>query len=498
MGSSPVGGVFFTPIVSGAKMEKKLVKDIPKKRENISKWYISVIRKADLVDYAPVKGMMVIKPSGYAIWENIQKILDSKFKETGHQNAYFPLLIPESFLNKEAEHVEGFSPEVAWVTIGGSEELEERLAIRPTSESIICAMYSKWIMSWRDLPVLINQWANVLRWEKVTKPFLRTSEFLWQEGHTAHKDKKEAIEETLKIINIYKDFIENYLAIPVIMGQKSDKEKFAGADITYSVEALMPDGKALQAGTSHYLGDNFSKAFNIRFEDKDNKLKFVHQTSWGVSTRLIGGLVLTHGDDSGLIIPPEVAQFQTIIIPITRGDWKETILPMARDINKKLMNSGIRSYIDEREEYTPGWKFSEWEMRGVPLRIEIGPKDIEKKQVVLVSRVDREKRFVPVEKLEEETKKFLKDIQNQLFQKAKKFADENTHYTEDMKTFKEYMKEGRGFIKAPWCGDEKCEMKIKEETTATIRTVGDKAESGNKCIVCGKEAEYIPYFAKSY
>ncbi len=479
-------------------MKEKIVKEIPKKNEDISKWYINVIRKADLVDYAPVKGMMVIKPSGYAIWENIQKILDSKFKETGHQNAYFPLLIPESFLNKEAEHVEGFSPEVAWVTMGGSEELEERLAIRPTSESIICAMYAKWIMSWRDLPVLINQWANVLRWEKVTRPFLRTSEFLWQEGHTAHRNREEAIEETLKIIEIYRDFIENSLAIPVIMGQKSDKEKFAGAELTFSVEALMPDGKALQAGTSHYLGENFSKAFNIRYEDKDNKLKFVHQTSWGVSTRLIGGLVLTHGDDNGLIIPPKVAQYQVIIIPITKGDWRETILPVAKEINSKLLAAGIRSYLDEREEYTPGWKFSEWEMRGVPLRIELGPKDIEKKQVVLVSRIDREKRFVPIDNLIQDVNKFLDDIQEKLFKKAKAFMEQNTRFTDDISQFKDYMKENRGFIKAPWCGDEKCEIKIKEETTATIRTIGEKADLEQKCIVCGKPAKHIPYFAKSY
>ncbi len=479
-------------------MSEKLVKEIPPKSEDISKWYISVIRKADLVDYAPVKGMMVIKPAGYAIWENIQKILDKEFKKTGHTNAYFPLLIPESLLNKEAEHVEGFSPEVAWVTMGGSEELEERLAIRPTSESIICSMYSKWIMSWRDLPVLINQWVNVLRWEKVTRPFLRTTEFLWQEGHTAHRNKEEAMEETLRIINIYKNFIENVLAIPVIMGKKSDKERFAGAVETYTVEALMPDGKALQAGTSHYLGENFSKAFDIRYEDKDNILKYVHQTSWGVSTRLIGGLVLTHGDDNGLVIPPKVAPTQVIIIPISRGNWKESVLPVAEKVKETLENEDIRVKLDEREEYTPGWKFSEWEMRGVPLRIEIGPKDIEKNQVVLVSRVDREKRFISIEKLVDEVRKFLDDIQNSLFEKAKKFRDEHTKSTEDLEEFKKYMKEGRGFIKAPWCGDEKCELKIKEETTATIRTIGEEAKEGQKCIICGKPAKFVPFFAKSY
>ncbi len=479
-------------------MSEKLVKEIPSKKDDISKWYISVIRKADLVDYAPVKGMMVIKPAGYAIWENIQKILDREFKKTGHQNAYFPLLIPESLLNKEAEHVEGFSPEVAWVTLGGNEELEERLAIRPTSESIICSMYSKWIMSWRDLPVLINQWVNVLRWEKVTRPFLRTTEFLWQEGHTAHRDKEDAMEETLRIINIYKNFIENSLAIPVIMGKKSDKERFAGAVETYTVEALMPDGKALQAGTSHYLGDNFSKAFDIKYEDKDNTLKYVHQTSWGVSTRLIGGLVLTHGDDNGLIIPPKVAPVQVIIIPISKGNWKESVLPVAKTVKERLENVNIRVNLDDREEYTPGWKFSEWEMRGVPLRIEIGPKDIEKAQVVLVSRIDREKRFVSLNSLEDSVKTFLDDIQKNLFEKAKKFRDEHTKSSDNLDEFKEYMKEGRGFIKAPWCGEEACELKIKEETTATIRTIGEKAKEGDRCIVCGKSAKYIPFFAKSY
>ncbi len=479
-------------------MSEKLVKEIPSKKDDISKWYTSVIRKADLVDYAPVKGMMVIKPAGYAIWENIQKILDSEFKKTGHQNAYFPLLIPESLLNKEAEHVEGFSPEVAWVTLGGNEELEERLAIRPTSESIICSMYSKWIMSWRDLPVLINQWVNVLRWEKVTRPFLRTTEFLWQEGHTAHRNKRDAMEETLRIINIYKNFIEKSLAIPVIMGKKSDKERFAGAVETYTVEALMPDGKALQAGTSHYLGENFSKAFDIKYEDKDNTLKYVHQTSWGVSTRLIGGLVLTHGDDNGLVIPPKVAPVQVIIIPISKGNWKESVLPVAKTIKERLENVSIRVNLDDREEYTPGWKFSEWEMRGVPLRIEIGPKDIEKDQIVLVSRVDREKRFVPLDSLEENVSTFLEDIQKSLFEKAKKFRDEHTKSTDNLDEFKNYMKEGRGFIKAPWCGEEACELKIKEDTTATIRTIGEEAKEGDRCIVCGKPAKYIPFFAKSY
>jgi len=479
-------------------MNDNIVKEIPKKDKNISKWYIDVIRKADLVDYAPIKGMMVIKPAGFAIWENIKKILDYNFKKTGHSNAYFPLLIPESYLKKEAEHVEGFSPEVAWVTQGGSENLEERLAIRPTSESIICPMYSKWIMSWRDLPVLINQWVNILRWEKVTKPFLRTTEFLWQEGHTAHKDKGEAIEETLKILEIYKKFIQEYLAIPVIDGLKSEKEKFAGAVNTYAVEALMPDGKALQAGTSHYLGTNFSKAFDIKFEDTDNKLKFVYQTSWGVSTRLIGGMVLTHGDNNGLINPPKIAPIQAIIIPISIGNWKEKVLPTAKKVKTKLEKAGIKVEIDKREEYTPGWKFSEWEMRGIPLRIEIGPRDVKNNQVVLVNRIDRGKRFVSIDNVVKEADRFLSDIQKNLFKKAKQFKDKNTFETTSEKEFVTLIEEKMGFIKAPWCGNKQCEEKIKEKTKATIRIIGKETANNQKCLVCGKKAKNIPIFARSY
>ncbi len=477
--------------------DEKLVEQIPEKSKDISKWYVSVIRKADLVDYAPIKGMMVIKPYGFSIWENIQKHLDRMFKETGHKNAYFPLFIPESFLKKEAEHVEGFAPEVAWVTHGGDEELEERLAVRPTSESIICAMYSKWVRSWRDLPLLINQWVNVVRWEKVTRPFLRTTEFLWQEGHTAHASKEEAVEETLRIINIYKTFIEKYLAIPVVMGKKSNKEKFAGADTTYTVEALMPDGKALQAGTSHYLGTNFSKAFDIKFEDKDNKLKYAHQTSWGVSTRLIGGTVLVHGDNDGLIIPPKIAPIEAVIVPIVSKKYHDTVLKAGKDLKGKLLNANISVYFDSRPQYTPGWKYADWEMRGVPLRIEIGPRDIENKQFVVVKRTSREKLFIPLSSEPEKLKEILDDIQNELFIKAKTFLETNTHQTENYDEFKSIMNDKRGFIKAPWCGEQRCELKIKEDTTATIRAINEDAR-GEKCIVCGKPAKSIPYFAKAY
>ncbi|KKM71076.1 hypothetical protein LCGC14_1434300 [marine sediment metagenome] len=365
---------------------ERFVKKITLKSVDFSRWYVEIIQKAELADYAPVKGMMVIRPYGYAVWERIQRLVDERIKKTGHSNAYFPLLIPESFLQKEAEHLEGFAPEVAWVTYGGKEELEERLAIRPTSEAIIGTMYAKWIKSWRDLPLLINQWANVVRWEKVTRPFLRTTEFLWQEGHTAHESFEEAQDETLMILSLYKEFVENELAIPVISGKKSGREKFAGALETFAIEAMMSDGKSLQMGTSHNLGQQFSKVFNIRFEDRNQKLQYVWQTSWGVSTRLIGALVMTHGDDSGLKFPPNIAPVQVVIVPISAGNWKETVLPVARDIEKKLEKEGLRVKLDEREEFTPGWKFSEWEMRGVPLRVEIGPKDIEKKQVVVVRR----------------------------------------------------------------------------------------------------------------
>src|SRR6188768_1253862 len=374
------------------KPEKEsFVTEITPRSQDFSKWYLDVVRKAELADYSPVKGCMVIRPYGYAIWELIQQALDVRIKATGHVNAYFPLFIPESLLNKEAEHVEGFSPQVAYVTHGGGEELEEKLVVRPTSEAIIGTMYAKWVQGWRDLPILINQWANVVRWEKVTRPFLRTTEFLWQEGHTAHETADEAEVETLKILALYKEFAETQLAMPVVDGVKSESEKFAGASRTYSIEALMGDGRALQAGTSHNLGQNFAKAFEIQFQGRDKSLQHAWTTSWGVSTRLIGGLIMTHGDDNGLILPPRIAPYQVVIVPIPRGNWEETVLPKAREIEAELTRQGIRVLLDKRDAYTPGWKFAEWEMRGVPLRIEIGPKDIEKSAVMVARRDTKEK-----------------------------------------------------------------------------------------------------------
>jgi prolyl-tRNA synthetase len=445
--------------------------------------------------------MMVIRPYGYAVWENIQSLLDKRIKKTGHSNAYFPLFIPESFLQKETEHLEGFAPEVAWVTHGGQEELEERLAVRPTSEAIIGNMYAKWIKSWRDLPVLINQWANIVRWEKVTRPFLRTTEFLWQEGHTAHENLEEAQEETLMILSLYKEFAENELAIPVISGKKSEREKFAGALETYAIEAMMSDGKALQMGTSHNLGQQFSKVFNIRFEGRDQKLQYVWQTSWGVSTRLIGALVMAHGDDSGLKFPPNVAPVQVVIVPIPADNWKENVLPVARDIEKKLEKEGLRVKLDEREEFTPGWKFSEWEMRGVPLRVEIGPKDIEKKQVVVVRRDTGKKENVAQASINKKLPGMLKEIQKNMFEMALKFQQENTHEVKDYKEFKAIMESKKGFIKAFWCEDRDCEEKIKEETMATIRIIlmdKDKKAARGKCVFCEKSTETVVYFGKAY
>lgn len=482
------------------KKEDRLVTQITPKSEDFSRWYVDVIRRAELADYAPMKGMMVIRPYGYAIWENIQQLLDRRIKASGHVNAYFPLFIPESFLRKEMEHLKGFAPEVAWVTHGGQEELEERLAVRPTSEAIIGAMYSKWIQSWRDLPVLINQWANVVRWEKVTRPFLRTTEFLWQEGHTAHATEEEAREETIKILNLYREFIETELAIPVIAGKKTAREKFAGALETYSVEALMSDGRALQMGTSHHLGQHFSKVFNIRFEDSNQNLQYVWQTSWGVSTRLIGAVIMSHGDDSGLKLPPHIAPIQVIIIPISIGRWKETVLPVAMNLEKKLMAMGIRVKLDGREEYTPGWKFAEYEMRGVPLRLEIGPKDIKQQQVVLVRRDSGEKMIAGMDNLEAKITNLLEEIQRSLFNQALEFQHQNTRDVDNYEDFKKIIEEKRGFLRAWWCGREACEEAIKEETAATIRVIPlDKIKEGEgHCLYCGQAASEYVYFARAY
>jgi prolyl-tRNA synthetase len=475
------------------------VTEITKQSVDFSRWYLDVVQRAELADYSPVKGCMVIRPYGYAIWELIQQQLDARFKQTGHVNAYFPLFIPESLLSREAEHVEGFAPQVAWVTKGGTEDLEERLIVRPTSEAIIGTMYSKWIHSWRDLPVLINQWANVVRWEKVTRPFLRTTEFLWQEGHTAHETAEEAEEETLRILAVYKEFAENVLAMPVVDGMKSDSEKFAGASTTYSIEALMGDGRALQAGTSHNLGQNFAKAFEIQFQGRDKTLQHAWTTSWGVSTRLIGGVIMTHGDDSGLVLPPRVAPYQVVIVPIARGNWQETVLPRARELRSLLLAAGVRVFLDERDTNTPGWKFAEWEMRGVPLRVEIGPKDIEKSSVVLARRDTREKQITPMDGLAERVRALLDEIQDQLLARARAFREDRTTMTGDYEEFKRLMEGRPGFVIAPWCGGAACENAIKAETQATIRNIpfGSPAPSG-PCLKCGGPAVAMAWFAKAY
>jgi prolyl-tRNA synthetase len=468
--------------------------------QDFGRWYIDVVRRAELADYSPVKGCMVIRPYGYAMWELIQQGLDRRFKATGHVNAYFPLFIPESLLMREAEHVEGFAPQVAWVTHGGTEKLEERLVVRPTSETIIGTMYAKWIQSWRDLPILINQWANVVRWEKVTRLFLRTTEFLWQEGHTAHETAEEAQDETLRMLGVYKDFAETELAMPVMDGPKTDSEKFAGADRTYSIEALMRDGRALQAGTSHNLGQNFSKSYDIKFQARDKSVQFVHTTSWGVSTRLIGGVIMTHGDDGGLILPPKIAPYQVVIVPIPRGNWKETVLPKAKAIQAELVARGIRVFLDDRDSQTPGWKFNEWELRGVPLRMEIGPKDLEKSQVVLARRDTREKSFTPMEGLVPVVEELLNTIQKALFDRAVRFRDEHTSATDSYDEFKSIMDGRPGFVVSPWCGSATCEAAIKAETQATIRNIPFTSEpaTGKACLKCGSPATVHAWFAKSY
>ena len=475
------------------------VTEITKQSVDFSRWYLDVVRRAELADYTPVKGCMAIRPYGYAIWELIQQALDSRIKATGHVNAYFPLFIPSSLLMKEKEHVEGFAPQVAWVTRGGDEELEEPLVVRPTSEVIIGTLYAKWIKSWRDLPVLINQWANVVRWEKVTRPFLRTTEFLWQEGHTAHETADEAQEETLKILALYKDCLETEMAIPVIDGQKSESEKFAGAARTYSVEALMGDGRALQAGTSHNLGQNFARAFGIQFQGRDKTLQHVWTTSWGMTTRLIGAVIMTHGDDNGLILPPRVAPYQVVIVPIPRGNWQETVLPKARDVQRELAGRGIRVMLDDREAYTPGWKFAEWELRGVPLRLEIGPKDIEKSQVMLARRDTREKLSQPLEGLAAAVADLLEDIQRSLFQRALRFREEHTTRAASYDEFKNAMEGRPGFVIAGWCGSAECEAQIKADTQATLRNIpfAGQAVSGI-CVKCGSPAAGEAWFAKAY
>ena len=474
--------------------------EITPQSQDFGRWYIDCVRRAELADYSPVKGCMVIRPYGYAIWELMQQALDRRFKATGHVNAYFPLFIPESLLMKESEHVAGFAPQVAWVTQGGNEVLEERLVVRPTSETIIGTMYAKWVHSWRDLPILINQWANVVRWEKVTRLFLRTTEFLWQEGHTAHETAEEAQEETLKMLGVYKDFAETELAMPVIDGQKTESEKFAGAVSTYSIEALMRDGRALQAGTSHNLGQNFAKVFDIKFQARDKSVQYVYGTSWGVSTRMIGAVIMAHGDEGGLILPPRIAPYQVVIIPIPRGNWKETVLPQAQAIRDGLVARGVRVMLDDRDTQTPGWKYNEWELRGVPLRLEIGPKDIEKSQVVLACRDTREKSFVPMEGLAAKVGEMLAAIQQALYDRALRFRAEHTTEADTYAEFKAVMDGRPGFVIAPWCGSGTCEADIKGETQATIRNIPftSKPATGKKCLKCDAPATTHAWFAKSY
>lgn len=474
-------------------------KEITKQSEDFSQWYLDVIEAAELADYSPVKGCMVIRPYGYAIWENIQKIVDEKFKKTGVQNAYFPLFIPESFLKREAEHVKGFAPELAVVTHAGGKKLEEPLVVRPTSETIIYDMFSKWIHSYRDLPMLINQWANVVRWEKRTRLFLRTTEFLWQEGHTAHATEKEADAKTLEMLEVYRDFSESYLAIPVITGKKSESEKFAGAVYTTSIEAMMQDKKALQLGTSHMLGQNFAKPFEVKFLNKDEEMEYAWQTSWGVSTRMIGGLIMAHSDDKGLILPPKIASVQVVIVPVWASEGeKEIVENKAKEIADKLGKYNISTKIDIREG-RPGPKFFEWEKKGVPLRLEIGPKDIAKKSIVAVRRDTGEKESVAEEKVDSYAVEMLEKIQKNLFSRALDFREKNTHAVDSWEEFKETVEKQGGFLLSHWCGAPECEEKIKEETKATIRCIPlDQKKEAGKCIYCGKKSQGRVVFAKAY
>lgn len=474
---------------------KKLVEAITSMDEDFAKWYTDVVKKAELVDYASVRGCMVIRPYGYAIWENIQKTLDSMFKETGHENVYMPMFIPESLLQKEADHVEGFAPEVAWVTHGGNQELSERLCVRPTSETLFCDHYSKIIESYKDLPKLYNQWCSVVRWEKTTRPFLRTLEFLWQEGHTAHATAEEAQEETIRMLNIYAKLCEEYLAIPVVKGQKTDKEKFAGAEATYTIESLMHDGKALQCGTSHNFGNGFAKAFNIQYTDKTGKLEYVHQTSWGITTRLIGAIIMVHGDDSGLVLPPRIAPTQLIIVPIAMH--KAGVLDKAEELKERLSKIA-RVKMDDSDKM-PGWKFSEHEMKGIPLRLEIGPKDIENNQAVLVRRDNREKIVISLDELEVKIPLILEDIQKSLLEKARKAQIEKTSIAKNLEEFKGLLDKKPGFVKAMWCGDRACEDKIKEEAAATSRCMPFNEEPiSDTCVCCGKPAKKLVYWGRAY
>ena len=476
-------------------MKKEFVKEIADINADFPQWYTDVVIKTGLADYGPTKGSMVIRPYGYAIWERIQRELDARFKATGHKNAYFPLLIPMSLLQKEAEHVEGFAPEVATVTRAGSNELSEPLVVRPTSETIICDMYSRWIQSYRDLPLKINQWANVVRWEKTTRPFLRTSEFLWQEGHTVHATREEAEKETLDILHLYADFARDCLAMPVLIGQKTEKEKFAGAEETYGMEAMMQDGKSLQAGTTHHFGDKFARAYDIQFLDRDGTHKYAWQTSWGVSTRLIGALIMAHGDARGLILPPAVAPVQAIVLPI--AIHKAGVEEAARSVIDRLVASGVRCEGDFSDQ-TPGWKFNEWEMKGVPLRLEIGPRDIENGVVTVVRRDNGEKSVVKNEELEGVIKRLLSDVHESMYRKAEAFRDSRIKEAHTLDELKKYLDEGN-FVKAMWCGSQECELKVKELMQATIRIMPfDQTPIDDKCIADGSPAKKLVIFARAY
>ena len=477
--------------------KEKKVESITSMDEDFAKWYTDVVKKAELIDYSGVKGCMVIRPYGYAIWENIQKDMDRRFKETGHENVYMPMLIPESLLNKEKDHVEGFAPEVAWVTIGGSEKLSERLAIRPTSEVLFCEHYAKVINSYRDLPKLYNQWCSVMRWEKTTRPFLRSSEFLWQEGHTMHETAEDAQAETMRMLKVYEDFYKETLAIPAITGQKTEKEKFAGAISTYTIEPMMHNGVALQGGTSHYFGNSFAKAFGIQFTDRENKLQNPHQTSWGVSTRMIGAIIMVHGDDNGLVLPPKIAPIQVVIVPIAAH--KGGVIEKAKELEAKLKAKGLRVKVDDSDN-SPGWKFAEYEMKGVPVRLEIGPKDIEKDQCVLVRRDNREKIFTPLAALEQTVEDTLQAVHDGLYQKALENLKEKTHTALTYEEFLDISKKQGGFIKAMWCGESACEDKIKDETGGVkSRCIPFQEEHlADTCVCCGKPAKHMVYWGKQY
>lgn len=464
--------------------------------EDFAQWYTDVVKKAELAQYSSIKGCMIIRPNGYAIWECIQKELDRRFKETGVENVYMPMFIPESLLQKEKDHVEGFAPEAAWVTQGGSEQLQERMCVRPTSETLFCDFYKDIIQSYRDLPKCYNQWCSVVRWEKTTRPFLRSMEFLWQEGHTVHATAEEAEERTVQMLNVYADFCEQVLAIPMIKGRKTEKEKFAGALATYTIEALMHDGKALQSGTSHNFGDGFARAFGIQYTDKENKLQYAYQTSWGMSTRIIGAIIMVHGDNSGLVLPPRIAPVQGMIIPIAQH--KEGVLDTALALRDRLIKAGFRIKLDDSDK-TPGWKFAEQEIKGIPVRIEIGPKDIEAGQAVIVRRDTREKTTVSLEALETELARILENMQSDMLERARKHRDGHTFEAYNYEEFKDIIANKPGFVKAMWCGEQECELKIKEDTTATSRCMPFEQEKiSDACVCCGKPAKKLVYWGKAY